>query len=67
MAAFVYRCPNTGFDIQAWSEEGDDPTGCLYVPIKCTVCLRAHLVNCQSGHVLGTHDMTRFVRNAVAG
>ena len=60
MGFFLYRCPNTGHHVQAWSEEEDDFSDCLYLPIKCTVCLRAHLVNLKSGRVLGTDDDDKF-------
>jgi hypothetical protein len=56
MGFFLYRCPNTIAHVQAWGEEDDDFSDCLYLPIKCAVCLRPHLVNPKSGHVLGTDD-----------
>jgi hypothetical protein len=56
MGLFLYRCPNTGHHVQAWSEQEDDFSDCLYLPIKCSVCLRAHLVNPKSGRALGTDD-----------
>lgn len=56
MSAVLYRCPNTGYHVQSWSEEGDGLSNDLYVPVRCTVCLAAHLVNPKTGHVLGTDD-----------
>jgi hypothetical protein len=54
MAPFVYRCPNTGMNVQGWI--ADDPTereGETYHSITCTICTRLHLVNPKTGRVLG--------------
>ena len=34
MGAFLFRCPNTGLHVQAWSEEVA-PSDNLYVPLSC--------------------------------
>jgi len=54
MAPFLFRCPKTGFNVQAWiaddpGERNDDS----YETIRCTACTRFHLVNPRSGKVLG--------------
>jgi hypothetical protein len=54
MATFVYRCPNTGLNVQGWV--ADDPTegeGEIYAAITCTICTRTHLVDPKTGKVLG--------------
>jgi hypothetical protein len=52
MAAFLYRCPNTGMNVQGWV--ADDPTeGETYHSITCTICTRLHLVDPKTGRVLG--------------
>ena len=57
MPPFVYRCPNTGFNVQGWV--ADDPTegeGETYAAVTCTICTRTHLVNPKSGRVLGADE-----------
>ena len=52
MPPFLYRCPNTGLNVQAFV--ADDPTEDeSYEPITCTACTRVHLVNPKAGKVLG--------------
>jgi hypothetical protein len=54
MPPFVYRCPNTGFNVQGWV--ADDPTegeGEIYAAITCTICTQTHLVDPKTGKVLG--------------
>jgi hypothetical protein len=54
MAGFVFRCPNTGMNVQGWV--ADDPTegeGDAYQSIACLICTRLHLVNPKTGKVLG--------------
>ena len=54
MAAFIYRCPNTGMNVQGWV--ADDPTegeGDIYQSITCTICTRLHLIDPKTGRVLG--------------
>jgi hypothetical protein len=57
MAAFLYRCPNTGLNVQGWVaddpiERGDES----YESLTCTACTRVHLVNPKTGKVLGTGE-----------
>lgn len=57
MAAFVYRCPNTGLRVQGWV--ADDPSERhdeRHEAVTCLVCARLHLVNPKTGKVLGEDD-----------
>ena len=57
MAPFIYRCPNTGMNVQGWVD--DDPTeggGETYQSITCTICTRIHLVDPKTGRVLGADE-----------
>ena len=57
MATFLYRCPNTGLNVQAWV--ADDPTGSdddAYEAVTCTACTRVHMVDPKTGKVLGEDD-----------
>jgi hypothetical protein len=57
MAAFIYRCPATGYNVQAFV--ADDPTkgAEAYRSITCTVCGRVHLVNPKTGRVVGDRGL----------
>ena len=54
MAAFIYRCPVSGYNVQAFV--ADDPTNDgedAFRSVTCTVCGRVHLVNPKTGRVIG--------------
>jgi hypothetical protein len=53
MTVFVYRCPNTGKQMQAWTDDppvADDPEA--YQSVTCIACSRPHWVNPRTGRVL---------------
>lgn len=57
MATFLYRCPNTGLQVQGYVAE--DPTeddAEAYELLKCLACTRMHLVNPKTGKVLGADE-----------
>jgi hypothetical protein len=57
MGPFIYRCPATGLSVQGWI--ADDPTegeAETYEAVTCTACTRVHLVNPETGRVLGTDE-----------
>ena len=46
MSTFLYRCPNTGRQVQAWTDDppvAADPEA--YQSVKCIACSRLHWVN----------------------
>lgn len=54
MATFIYRCPTTSLLVQGWI--ADDPTENSterFEALTCLVCTRVHLVDPQTGKVLG--------------
>jgi hypothetical protein len=57
MAAFIYRCPVTGYNVQAFV--ADDPTKVAdaFRSMTCTVCARVHLVNPKTGKVVGDREL----------
>jgi hypothetical protein len=57
MAAFLYRCPTTGLNVQGWfaDEVGDDEET-TYETATCLACTQVHLVNRATGRVLGGDD-----------
>jgi hypothetical protein len=56
MIPFLYRCPNTGRQVQALA--ADDPTDGddTYQPVTCLACAGLHLVNPKTGKVAGSDD-----------
>jgi len=57
MATYIFRCPNTGLNVQGWTtQEPDDSEGDVYEAVTCTACTRVHLVNVKTGKVLGADD-----------
>ena len=52
---FLYRCPTTGHKVQAVVADvpAPDQTN-TYDAVTCAVCSRVHLVNPNSGRVLGS-------------
>ena len=58
MVTFLYRCPNTGQRVRGVADdpaEGDERAA-KYLPVNCTACGRVHLVNPETGRVLGQNN-----------
>jgi hypothetical protein len=54
LAAFLYRCPNTGKNVQGFAaEELCEDT---YEATTCLACRRLHFVSPKTGKVLGEGD-----------
>jgi len=57
MSAFVYRCPNMGKLVQGWTAEDPyESEADEYQPVRCIACMRVHMVNPNTGKVLGADD-----------
>jgi hypothetical protein len=57
MSTFLYRCPNTGLRVQGWiANEPTERDEDSFESVTCPACGRVHLVNPQSGKVLGGTD-----------
>ena len=54
MPLFIYRCPNTGMNVQGFTAddltEDDKET---YEAVSCTACRQVHWVNPKTEKVLG--------------
>jgi len=53
---FLYRCPNTGQNVQGWSADEVTDDDDAYQSVPCIACTRLHLVNLKTGKVLGDED-----------
>jgi hypothetical protein len=56
MAPFLYRCPNTGHNVQTWVAEEVPADKDTFQTLTCIACLQVHLVNPATGRVLGSDD-----------
>jgi hypothetical protein len=56
MAPFLYRCPNTGLDVQGFTVEQVRDDTETFEAVTCTACSRVHLVNPKTGRVLGLEE-----------
>jgi len=57
MASFIFRCPNTGLNVQGWvADDPTEPGKEIYETITCTACTRLHAVRPATGNVLGADD-----------
>jgi hypothetical protein len=57
MTIFVYRCPNTGKQVEGWTHDppvADDPDA--YQSVECVACSQPHWVNPRTGRVLEATD-----------
>jgi len=56
MTTFLYRCPNTGFQVQGYSPEQTSDDQSSYEAITCLMCKRLHFVNPATGKMLGEEE-----------
>jgi hypothetical protein len=56
MPPFLYRCPNTGQNVQAYSVDDPDEDDLTFVQVTCIACAQAHLVNPKTSKVLGSDE-----------
>jgi len=57
MPKSVFKCPNVGFQVQAWFPDlpyGDDTT--VYQSLKCIACDGTHVVNTKTGQLFGAKE-----------
>jgi hypothetical protein len=56
MKPYVFRCPNTGLEVQGWASvtEPDDARE-KFEAVECLACGRLHMVNPRTGKTLGVH------------
>ncbi len=57
MATFIFRCPTTGRNVQAWFADDRPEAGAdTYETVTCTACGKIHLVNPKTRKALGVSD-----------
>jgi hypothetical protein len=57
MGPFLFRCPNTGLNVQGWIAEAveNDDAG-RYEAVTCLACQQLHWVHPKTGETLGADD-----------
>jgi hypothetical protein len=54
MANLIYRCPQTGMNVQAWMPEDEQTEGeQVYKALLCSACTRLHFIHKLTGKLLG--------------
>jgi hypothetical protein len=54
MPAILYRCPLTGYPVQAWiAEDVTDADENTYESVTCLACQQVHLINPKTAKVIG--------------
>jgi hypothetical protein len=56
MGAFLFRCPNTSLQVQAWTDSDDTETDGSYEMVTCAACREVHWVNPKTGKTIGKDD-----------
>lgn len=49
----VFRCPNTGMNVQHLVEHEADGGSDSFTPVRCPACVRIHFVNRKTMKLLG--------------
>jgi hypothetical protein len=55
MPPFIFRCPNTGFRVQGFAQDDDEPEEAddVFVGVTCLACGSVHFVNPKTGKTPG--------------
>jgi hypothetical protein len=58
MGNFLFRCPQTGLNVQHWlaDEAGPHEAQCSYETVVCKACTRLHFINRRTGKLLGQDE-----------
>ncbi len=57
MESLVFRCTQTGANVQVWlPDKTQSDRADSYEAITCPACARVHLVNRQTGKMLGDKE-----------
>jgi hypothetical protein len=59
MATFIFRCPITRQNVQAWIAEEVIESADTFLPVQCIACQQFHHVNLATGRTLGGDDDDR--------
>lgn len=63
MAQIIFRCPNTGLNVQHWLADDPKPDASAYELVDCAACWRPHFINKSTGELL-SHRSTILQRTS---
>ena len=49
----IFRCPNTGMDVQTLFRIQEDDEYPIFETINCAACTKLHFLNLKTGKLLG--------------
>jgi hypothetical protein len=49
----IFRCPNTGLDVQTSILREENPEARSYEAVLCSACTRLHFIDTTTGKVVG--------------
>ena len=58
VAAFLFTCPRTNLKVQHWLDDDEDVPETEYEAVQCQACAKLHLINRETGKLLGQKDST---------
>jgi hypothetical protein len=57
MVPILFRCPNTGRQVQGWiAEDVSETSDQSYLSLACLACNQTHFINPKTGKTLGADD-----------
>jgi hypothetical protein len=58
MPTFLYRCPNTGLQVQGWlsDEKVDDDGEVIHQSVTCPACASVHFINPKTRQAVDRAD-----------
>jgi hypothetical protein len=49
----VFKCPQTGLNVQHWLADAPDEPANAHMPVVCNACTKLHFINGKTGKLLG--------------
>jgi hypothetical protein len=49
----VFRCPQTGINVQHWLADVPDDAKDIHAPVVCLACTKTHFIHNSTGKLLG--------------
>ena len=53
MGNIIFKCPQTGLNVQHWLDEAEPDNPSAYETVACQACSRLHFINRLNGKLLG--------------